>query len=236
MWDSAWVPSPIFTLHPSPRLAGDRGQGSGCGIAAFPCGGLPRAGCLLPCAPAAAPSGPGGRPEQLGPRTAPLPLSPRPAASWSQEHSHTPHVSPQCHLPQPPWEHCSISVLFKESPRVKGLKRELAGESSFPKPWSPRGVFWRGGLSGLLGELGDHAGRLGCCPHSTEHGVEARKELPQAPPALVLSSSAVFHRDLGGHAPESGSGPPGSWGHWAGCGGQGARRSVGLDAWGPGGA
>lgn len=131
---------------------------------------------------------------------------------------------------------CSISVLFKESPRVKGLKRELAGESSFPKPWSPRGVFWRGGLSGLLGELGDHAGWLGCCPHSTEHGVEARKELPQAPPALVLSSSAVFHRDLGGHAPESGSGPPGSWGHWAGCGCQGGQRSVGLDAWGPGGA
>ena len=200
----------------------------------FPVRGLPRAGAHSPVPLQLPPPAHGAGQSIWGPGLPPCHPAHDPAASWSQEHSRTPHASPV-----PTVSSASATVgtlqyfcLFKESPRVKGLKRELAGESSFPKPWSPRGVFWCGGLSGLLAELGDHAGRLECCPHSTEHGVEARKELPQAPPALVLFSSAAFHRDLGGHAPDSGSGAPGSWGHWAGCGCQGGQRSVGLDAWG----
>ena len=123
---------------------------------------------LCPC------SGPRGSPE--GPRTAPWPPCPPPA-------SRVRSTATALFLPCPHgvvclshWEHRGVSVLSKESPRVKGLQCERAGESSFPKPF----LTGRGSLLGLLGELGVHAGRTGPVPVLRITGSRPERSCPKS--------------------------------------------------------
>ena len=94
---------------------------------------LPWAGCPLTYAPAAAPAGPRGSPE--GPRIAPWPPRPPPASRARSTATALFLPCPQGMVRLSHWEHCCVSVLFKESPRIKAFNMSVLGSLHFRSPF-----------------------------------------------------------------------------------------------------